>query len=75
MQSRPPVAYAEAASFVKFLIERYGKDRFLQTYRQLVNSDDPQDHEQNRHILKNTYGVTLAELDQRWQEGIRHGNL
>lgn len=74
-ESRPPVAYAEAASFVKFLIEQFGKERFLQTYRRLINSDDPQDHERNRKILKDTYDATLAELDQRWQEGIRHGNL
>ena len=39
-ESRPPVSYAEAGAFVKFLVDTYGKDRFLAAYAKLVNSSD-----------------------------------
>ncbi len=67
--------HTEDASFVKFLVERFGKERFLPTHRQLLNSDNSQGHQRNRQTLERIYRATLAELDQRWQKGIRHGNL
>ncbi|GAJ20406.1 unnamed protein product, partial [marine sediment metagenome] len=38
--SRPPVSYAEAGAFAKFLIDEYGRDKFLRAYKTLKNSDD-----------------------------------
>jgi hypothetical protein len=32
-KSQPPISYAEAASFVKYLIETYGAQKFRETTR------------------------------------------
>jgi len=66
-KSRPPVAYAEAASFVKFLIETCGKDKFLQAYKKLKNSDSKIVQWMNRRTLKQLYGKPLSELDKEWE--------
>jgi hypothetical protein len=70
-ESRPPVAYAEAASFVKFLIDEYGKDRFLQAYKQLKNSDNKIIHRTNKMALQNIYGKQLSELQQEWEKAFQ----
>jgi len=68
MESRPPVAYPEAASFVKFLIENYGKDKFLQAYRALKNSSSKLVQEANIEILAQIYDKSLAELEKEWEK-------
>jgi prepilin-type processing-associated H-X9-DG protein len=67
-RTRPPVAYAEAGSFVKFLIDRYGKDKFLQAYASLQNSDDPAVQQENARKLDAIFGKPMAELDAQWQK-------
>jgi hypothetical protein len=67
-ESRPPVAYPEAASFVKFLIDRYGKDKFLNAYRTLQNSDSEAVQQENIRALEQIYGTPLAELEKQWQK-------
>ncbi len=66
--SRPPVAYPEAASFVKFLIDRYGKDKFLQTYRTLRNSGAQAVRDGNIKKLEQIYGTSLDVLQQQWED-------
>jgi hypothetical protein len=66
--SRPPVAYPEAASFVKFLIDSYGKDKFLQTYRTLRNSGAQAVRDANVKKLEEIYGTPLQTLQQRWED-------
>jgi hypothetical protein len=66
--SRPPVAYAEAASFVKFLIDTYGREKFLQAYRTLRNSRSASVHEANVRKLEEIYGRSLETLQQQWEE-------
>ncbi|GAG39452.1 unnamed protein product, partial [marine sediment metagenome] len=66
-ESRPPVAYPEAASFVKFLIDKYGKDKFLKAYKTLRNSDDKSVQQKNIRGLKQIYGKTLTELEKEWE--------
>lgn len=75
LESRPPVAYAEAASFVKFLIDEYGKEKFLRAYRTLANTNNAAVQQRNIEALTDIYGATLAQLDQRWQQGIQHGDF
>ena len=67
MESRPPIAYPEAASFVKFLIDKYGKDKFLKAYKTLRNSDDNSVQQKNIRTLKQIYGKPLKELEQEWE--------
>lgn len=67
MESRPPIAYPEAAAFVKFLIDKYGKDKFLKAYKTLRNSDDNSVQQKNIRTLKQIYGKPLKELEQEWE--------
>jgi hypothetical protein len=66
-KTNPPVAYPEAASFVKFLIETYGNERFLKTYGTLRNSNDQAYHQQNVKALEKIYGKSLDELKIGWK--------
>lgn len=56
-------------------VVRSGERLRLLAYRRLTNSSNTDVHEQNVQTLSDIYGAPLAELDQRWQEGIEHGNL
>jgi len=66
-KTNPPVAYPEAASFVKFLIETYGKERFLKAYRTLRNSSDKAVQQQNVKALETIYDKSLDELKTEWK--------
>ncbi|MDH4180115.1 MAG: hypothetical protein OEV33_06350, partial [Armatimonadota bacterium] len=65
-ESRPPVAYAEAGAFVKFLVDSYGKAKFLEAYGALQNSDSQPIHEQNAEALQRVCGKSVASLDLQW---------
>jgi hypothetical protein len=65
-ESRPTIAYPEAASFVKFLIDEYGKEKFLQAYGTVLSSDEKEVHRQNIKRLEQIYSKSLVELEQEW---------
>jgi hypothetical protein len=67
-KSRPPVAYPEAASFVKFLIDEYGQDKFLQAYKKLKRSNSKIVHWTNKRALQKIYGTPLSELQEEWEK-------
>jgi hypothetical protein len=66
-ESNPPVAYPEAASFVKFLIDTYDKDKFIKAYRTLRNSNDKATQQQNVKALEKIYDKSLDELKSQWK--------
>ncbi len=66
LESRPPVSYAEASAFVKFLIDKYGKDKFLQAYKTLKNSDKKSVQWLNIKALQRIYGKSLKQLEKQW---------
>ena len=66
-ETNPPVAYPEAASFVKFLIDTYDKDKFLKAYRTLRNSSDKATQQQNVKALEKIYDKSLDELKSQWK--------
>ncbi|MHC4456676.1 MAG: M56 family metallopeptidase [Planctomycetota bacterium] len=66
--SRPPISYAEAGAFVKFLIDSYGKDKFLRAYKTLKNSDEKAEQQQNVKELEQIYGKSLQELEKQWEK-------
>ncbi|MCP4613547.1 MAG: hypothetical protein GY845_33065 [Planctomycetes bacterium] len=66
-KTNPPIAYPEAASFVKFLIEIYGKERFLKAYGTLRNSNDKATQQQNVKSLEKIYNKSLDELKIQWK--------
>lgn len=70
-ETNPPVAYPEAGSFVKFLIETYGKDKFLEAYGTLRNSGDESAGRQNVEALEGIYGKPLDELKNQWKRAFQ----
>jgi len=56
-------SYMEAGSFVQFLIERYGLDRFKLLYGQETGKA-----ENDERLVESLYGQTYAELEVEWLE-------
>jgi len=65
-ESRPPVSYPEAASFVKFLIATRGLEKFRQAYKSLANRDDLQTLQKNRETFREIYGKLPSALEPEW---------
>ncbi len=61
----PNVFYAESASLIIFLLEDYGRDKFLDFSRGLRDGGDWQE------TLQNTYGFKdLNDMESKWKEFI-----
>ena len=59
----PQVFYAEAASLIVFILDTYGRDKFLDFSRALQGGDDW------RQALNNTYGFRdLQDMEAKWKE-------
>lgn len=59
------VAYPQSASFVKFIIDRYGRQQFLKLYGKLkIGAED------NVARFKETFGVDLDTAEQEWRKAI-----
>lgn len=71
--SKPTIAYPEAGSFNKFLVDTYGKEKFLQAYASLSNSKIKSVHEQNEKKLEKIFGVSLADLEEQWIKAFTAG--
>jgi hypothetical protein len=69
-ESKGSISYAEAASFVKFLVEQFGIQKFLASYKSLENSDDATVQEKNLEVLREIYGMSLSELEGRWLKSL-----
>jgi hypothetical protein len=65
--SRTALAYTEAGAFVKFLIETFGKDRFLDAFKELKNPEDPKIDHQNQEELERIYGCSMQKLEGDWE--------
>ena len=50
---------------VKFLIDTYGREKFLDTYKTLVNG---QNSKQNIEKLEGIYNKSFSELEKKWME-------
>jgi len=64
--SQPDISYPEAASFVKFLISRYGLERFHQAYRTLQNTSAVEGIRKNKEEFRAIYGRLPAEMEADW---------
>ena len=69
-ESNPAVAYPEAASVVKHLIERYGIDAFRDAYASLRSGDDSATANANVAMLQQLYGRTPSQLEREWRRRI-----
>ena len=70
-ESRPPVSYALAGGFVNFLVDRYGKERFLEAYQTLKSTDDRAIRQANAQAMQRIYGRSVVELEHEWTEVLR----
>ena len=50
------------------MIDAYGKEKFLQAFKELQNSDNRQVQEQNTVKLTSIYGKSLKEIQKQWQD-------
>ncbi len=57
------ISYMEAGSFVQFLIERYGLDKFKQLYGQETGKP-----EEDELLVESLYDKSYAELETGWLE-------
>ena len=68
-ETRPPISYPESASFVKYLIEQFGSEKFRQAYSSLERSRSPETLRRNQQTFREIYGKSPAEIEQDW---LRH---
>ena len=62
------VIVPEGVAFrASFLIDKDGKDKFLQTYKKLKNSSDKTVQQRNVKKLERIYRKSLRELEQEWE--------
>lgn len=65
--NRTVLAYVEVGAFVKYLIETYGKEKFLEAFKKLISSEDPEIRRQNQLELERIYGAPLQKLEGDWE--------
>lgn len=56
------MAYMQSASFVKYLVQSYGKDLFLQ----LFSHSKPGNHQENLLYFLRLYGTSLRRIEKEW---------
>jgi hypothetical protein len=71
VESQYAIAYPEAGSFIKFIIEKYGIDKFLETYKSLENSYDPIISNNNRKRFEGIYNISLTDIEQQWLSSLK----
>lgn len=62
------IAYPASASFVKFLIGKYGTERFGKAYQKLESGSSSDELNRNISYLNEVFGRSLAELESRWHD-------
>ncbi len=65
------LSYREAGSFVRFLIDRYGLDRFIAFYRSGLVYTDAKDKAKAQ--FQSAMGVSVAEAEAAWLDFLRSG--
>lgn len=65
-ESRPEISYPEAASVVKYLIEKYGLEKFRGAYKSLENSSNAAVIRKNKQTFRGIYGKLPTELEPEW---------
>lgn len=73
-ESRPAISYPEAGAFVKYFIEKFGKDAFLAAYGKLDSSDDPKVRRTNQEEMEGICGMSLQALEDDWTRVFSSGS-
>ncbi len=66
-ETKALIAYPEAASMVKYIIENYGMDKFLKLFKTLKRSDKPEQIEINKKEFKNITGRDIFTFEKEWR--------
>jgi hypothetical protein len=66
--SQHETGYTEAAALVKYLVDRFGWDRYNQFYRDIHPTDDKKDSTALDVGLRKNLGLSLTELDQEFMQ-------
>lgn len=61
----PKILYPLVGSFVKFLITKYGKDKFEKIYRKTSRS---QSMKKNLKVIRKIYSKDIKKLEREWKE-------
>ncbi|MDP3057156.1 MAG: hypothetical protein Q8N37_01365 [bacterium] len=62
------IIYPEVGSFVRFLINTYGWDKFKKTYQRLSRLNNS---EENLKIIENGFEKSIEELEKEWKGGLK----
>ncbi len=69
-RTKPPIAYPQAASMVKYIIDKYGIDKFAELFRTLKSSNDPEQIEANKRDFKKILGKDIFTFESEWLENL-----
>jgi hypothetical protein len=62
-ETKPAIIYPQSGSFVKFLIETYGKEKFKYLY---MNTSRGFDLSKNLNSIKDSYNKDINQLESEW---------
>lgn len=70
-RSKPEISYPESGSLVKYLVKRWGMQKFQELYAAVhrAQSIDEKDRK-----VRETYGRTIDEIEQEWLESFGNGD-
>ncbi len=60
------IAYPQASSFVGYLVQAFGKEKFLELYKTLQNGDDITALQENITRIEEIYGLPLEKIEAGW---------
>jgi hypothetical protein len=60
--------YCTSASFVEFLIKEFGKQKFLELYKSLSNTNSAR----NKMLFEKIYRVEFSQIEYEWT---KHKNI
>jgi hypothetical protein len=69
--SRPPIAYPQAASVIKYLVDRYGFDSVIRAYKRFNRSSRDEVRRANAEQFAQIFGATVDEVEQAWLASLR----
>lgn len=64
--TKPMIAYPQAASMVKYIIDKYGIEKFTEIFRTLKRSNDPEQIETNKREFKRILGIDILTFENQW---------
>lgn len=61
------IVYPQAGSFIRFLIEEYGLEKFKEAYKDLLRRNGTK---RNISIIEKRYSLPLEKLEEKWRKSV-----